>query len=162
MLAVAVESSPVDKVLAALTMAVVSGLLAPVKYDPLSLVSDLERTALVVERQANDEGAELIGRARGINVGLEFAAWARVDLQTIAVSVSARVCLFYQAGRGCVCAETGVTYVEAIELSSHASSLLAASEAGEQGLRDGVDDAKLVGVERRRELGGIQLRGLAV
>ena len=69
MLAVAVEGSPVDKVLVALG-------LAPVKHDRLFLVADLERTALVVQRQADDEGAELIRRARGINVGLEFAAWA--------------------------------------------------------------------------------------
>lgn len=31
-----------------------------------------------------------------------------------------------------------------------------------QGLGDGVDDTELVGVERRRELGRIQLRGLAI
>ena len=48
-----------------------------------------------------------------------------------------------------------MTYVEAVKLSSHAS------EAGEQGLRDGVGSAELVRVERRREIGRIQLQGLA-
>ncbi len=51
-----------------------------------------------------------------------------------------------------------VVYVELVQLTSHASSLLATSEAGEQGLRGGVDNTELVGVERGRKLGRIQLR----
>lgn len=54
--------------------------------------------------QPNDQGAKLIGRVRGVNMRLEFAAWARVDLQKVSRAPVSEIVPLLPARKGkCVC-----------------------------------------------------------
>ncbi len=54
------------------------------------------------------------------------------------------------------------TDVELVQLGFDGSGLLGHSQAGEQSLGNGIDDAQLVGAEGGGESGGIELSGLPV
>ncbi len=45
---------------------------APVKAHGVAFVPHLERATAVLERKTDDEGAKLVGRPRGVEMGLEL------------------------------------------------------------------------------------------
>lgn len=74
-LAVAVESSPLDRGVRRVCLA------SPVEQDGFALVTDLKRPAPMGEGQANYKRAELIMGPWRVDMRIELPQWCRVELE---------------------------------------------------------------------------------
>jgi len=84
MLAVAVKRGPLDSDGLAVVFA---GLGAPIVDRLVLFVANHQLAALMLDRETDDERAELRDGTRRVDVGLEFSGWMRVHLGYVSINV---------------------------------------------------------------------------